>query len=27
LGERTFFEDIYLLSGASVLTYDISTGS
>lgn len=27
LGERTFFEDINLLSGASVLTYDISTGS
>ncbi len=27
LGERTFFEDIHFLSGASVLTYDISTGS
>jgi asparagine synthase (glutamine-hydrolysing) len=27
LGERTFFEDIHLLPGASVLTYDISTGS
>ena len=27
LGERTFFEDIHLLSGASVLSYDISTGS
>jgi asparagine synthase (glutamine-hydrolysing) len=27
LGERTFFEDIYMLPGASVLTYELSTGS
>jgi asparagine synthase (glutamine-hydrolysing) len=26
LGERTFFEDIQFLPGASVLTYDLSTG-
>ena len=27
LGERTFLEDIFLLPGASILNYDISTGS
>ena len=27
LGERTFFEDIALLPGASVLVYDLSTGA
>jgi asparagine synthase (glutamine-hydrolysing) len=27
LGERTFFEDIHFLSGASVLSYDLSSGT